>query len=81
MESSIVSKRGQTVVPAAIRRQLEIEDGDRIVWIFDGRSVQIVRIPDDPIVALQGSAKGENLLEELLLERRLDNEREKRKLE
>lgn len=80
MESSIVSRRGQTVVPAAIRRQLQIEAGDRIVWIFDGRAVQIVRIPDDPIAALEGSARGENLVENLLLERRLDREREERKL-
>lgn len=73
---TIVSRRGQTVVPAAIRQRHNIKDGDSLVWVDDGESIRVIPISADPIKALRGSAKGQNLTAKLLEERHRDRERE-----
>ena len=67
-----VTKRGQTVVPASIRHRYNIQAGDRIAWIDDGSTIRVVPVPDDPIIALEGSAQGEGLVTHLLQTRRMD---------
>jgi AbrB family looped-hinge helix DNA binding protein len=79
MMETVVTKRGQTVIPAAIRRRYKIHEGDKLFWIDDGQTIQVVPVPADPIKALRGSAKGEKLLEKLLEERRRDRDRENSK--
>ena len=69
---TMVTKRGQTVIPAAIRRRHHILDGARLVWIDDGQTIRVVPVPADPIAALAGSAKGAQLVARLLAERRRD---------
>jgi AbrB family looped-hinge helix DNA binding protein len=73
-----VTKRGQTVIPAHIRKRYGIGAGTKLAWIDNGTMIQVIPVPDDPITALRGSAKGEGLLEALLEERRRDRERENR---
>ncbi len=67
-----VSSRGQTVVPARIRRAHHIEPATRLEWIDDGQTIRVVPIPADPVGAALGSTRG--LREELIRER----ERERR---
>jgi bifunctional DNA-binding transcriptional regulator/antitoxin component of YhaV-PrlF toxin-antitoxin module len=62
-----VTERGQTVVPAQIRRDHAIEPKTRLEWIDDGHTIRIVPIPSDPIRAARGTTRG--LLQKLLLER------------
>ncbi len=76
METTI-SRRGQTVVPAAIRAKYNIKDGDHLAWIDSGQTIHVIPIPADPIKALYGSGRGQNLTAKLLEERRKDREREK----
>lgn len=64
-----VTKRGQTIVPAAIRKQYDIQDGDQLVWLDDGETIRVVPIPNDPLKALWGRGRGEGLVEQLLEER------------
>ena len=71
---TIISRRGQTVIPAEIRKRHNIKDGDQLVWIDDGQSIRVIPIPADPIKALRGSGKGQNLTTILLDERRKDRE-------
>jgi AbrB family looped-hinge helix DNA binding protein len=71
-----VTKRGQTVVPAAIRERYGIEGGTYLEWIDDGQVIKIIFLPADPIKALRGSAKGERLTERLIESRREDRQRE-----
>jgi len=73
-----ITKRWQTVIPAAIRRQMRMKEGDRLVWIYDGASIRIVVLPADPIKALRGSGKGEQLTRKLLAARGEDRARERR---
>ncbi len=71
-----VTKRAQTVVPAALRERYGIKGGDFLEWIDDGRVIKVIPIPADPIKALRGSAKGEKLVRRLLESRRKDMEHE-----
>ena len=73
---TVVTRRGQTVVPAPIRKRYNIHEGDRLVWLDDGRTIKVIPIPADPINALRGVGKGENLLQALMAERKKDRERE-----
>ena len=70
-----VTRRGQTVIPAAIRRRYDIQEGDRLVWLDDGSTIRVVPVPADPIAALRGAGRGEGLIEQLLRQRQEDRER------
>ncbi len=74
METS-VTKKGQTNIPAAIRKRHHIHEGDRLVWLDDGEVIRIVPVPKDPLQALRGAGQGEGLLDRLLQSRREDRER------
>jgi len=45
-ETSKVGVRGQTVVPKEIREALQIEEGDVLVWKYDGEKliVEVVKV-------------------------------------
>ena len=71
-----VTKRGQTVIPALIRKRYAIEEGDKLSWFDDGETIRVVPVPRDPLRALRGSGQGENLLDKLLEERKEERRRE-----
>lgn len=70
-----VTRRGQTVVPAPIRKRHHIEEGDSLVWLDEGDTIRVIPIAGDPIRALRGIGRGEGLLKELLAEREKDRGR------
>jgi len=67
---SVVTSRGQVVVPGPLRKKYKIFPGMRLQWIDTGAVMKVIPIPSDPIGALRGSAKGESLVD-LLLEARI----------
>ncbi len=73
---TLITERGQTVVPAPIRKRYKIEKGTRLVWLDDGKTIKVIPIPPDTVEALHGIGKGENLLIALLEERKKDRDRE-----
>lgn len=75
METS-VTKRGQTVIPASIRKRHKIKAGDRLVWLDDGETIKVIPVPADPIRALWGDGRGEGLTTLLLQTRKEDRSRE-----
>jgi bifunctional DNA-binding transcriptional regulator/antitoxin component of YhaV-PrlF toxin-antitoxin module len=68
-----ISARGQTVVPAKIRRDHEIEAQSRLEWLDDGHTIRVVPVPEDSIRAAKGSTKGFG--SRLLKERRRERDR------
>jgi len=72
-----VTKRGQTVVPAAIRKHYGIDGGSHLVWLDDGETIRVIPVPRDPLRALRGRGRGQELIERLLAERRTDRERDR----
>lgn len=73
---TLVTKRGQTVIPAAIRRRHHIQTGDQLVWLDDGQTITVIPVPADALRALRGSGRGERLVEKLLMARQEDRARE-----
>jgi AbrB family looped-hinge helix DNA binding protein len=71
-----VTKRGQTVIPAAIRHRYHIRAGDKLVWLDDGEIIQVIPVSKDAIQALYGRGKDESLVAALLEERQKDRLRE-----
>lgn len=69
-----VTSRGQTVVPARIRRNHAIRSETLLEWIDDGETIRVVPVPPDPISAAIGLTAG--LGEKLLRERRQDRDAE-----
>ncbi|GAB4582113.1 MAG: hypothetical protein Fur0022_48680 [Anaerolineales bacterium] len=73
---TLITKRGQTVVPAPIRKRHDIQEGDRLAWIDDGQTIKVIPIPSDPIRALRGHGRGQKLVEKLLEARHEDRSHE-----
>ena len=55
---STITARGQTVIPAAIRRQLHLTPADGLEWIIDGDEIRVVPVRKDPVAAFRGQGKG-----------------------
>ena len=71
-----VTKRGQTVIPAAIRKRYQIGAGVHLTWLDDGETIRVVPTSDDPIASLRGGGRGKELTERLLEQRKRDRHRE-----
>jgi AbrB family looped-hinge helix DNA binding protein len=75
MEST-VTVRGQTAIPAAIRRRYNISPKTKLEWIDDGYTITVLPIPQDPIKALKGKFKDVDLLKALLESRKEERKRD-----
>jgi len=73
-----VTKRGQTVIPAPIRKRYHIDTGVQLVWLDDGEIIRVVPVPGDPVKTLRGRARGKKMNEHLLAERKKDRDLENR---
>jgi bifunctional DNA-binding transcriptional regulator/antitoxin component of YhaV-PrlF toxin-antitoxin module len=76
---STVTSRGQTVVPAELRRRYAVEAGTALEWIDTGHDIRVIPLPADIVGALRGSAKGQKLVSKLLKVRQKDRLLEKRR--
>jgi AbrB family looped-hinge helix DNA binding protein len=72
---STITERGQTVIPAEIRRQFHLSPADRLEWLVDPQGIRVVPVRNDPIEAFRGQGKG-GATERLLRERRDDLSKE-----
>ncbi|MSQ22966.1 MAG: AbrB/MazE/SpoVT family DNA-binding domain-containing protein [Chloroflexi bacterium] len=71
-----ITQRGQTVIPAELRRKYRLLEGDQIEWLDTGSGLRVLPVPRDPVAALRGSGRGQSLLTRLLQARAQDRERE-----
>lgn len=55
---STVTERGQTAIPAKIRKKFGLKKGQKIEWIEDGRIIHILPVPLNPIKAFRGTSSG-----------------------
>jgi AbrB family looped-hinge helix DNA binding protein len=74
MKSTITS-RGQTVVPAEIRRRFDLTAADGLEWLVEGDSIRVYPVRRDPVAAFRGAGKG-GATGRLLAERKAERERE-----
>jgi AbrB family looped-hinge helix DNA binding protein len=71
-----VTRKGQTVVPAPIRKQLGIGADSSLIWSSDGKIITVFPIPGDPIRSLRGRTAGKELRRALLMKRKEDESKE-----
>ena len=71
METTL-TERGQTAVPARIRKRFGIRTGQKLEWAEDGDVIYLLPASRDPIKAFRGSSKNSDLIRVLLRERRID---------
>ncbi|MFN7863676.1 MAG: AbrB/MazE/SpoVT family DNA-binding domain-containing protein [Curvibacter sp.] len=55
---STITERGQTVVPAEIRRRFHLGPSDRLEWVVDDGAIRVVPVPANPVAAFRGQGKG-----------------------
>jgi AbrB family looped-hinge helix DNA binding protein len=55
---STITERGQTVIPAAIRRQFHLSPADRLEWVLDNGTIRVVPVRSNPVDAFRGQGKG-----------------------
>lgn len=69
-----ISSRGQTAVPAAIRKRFNLSASSRLEWLIDGELISVLPVPAEPVRAFRGSLQGlysgRKLFEERNRERR-----------
>ncbi|RKY65120.1 MAG: AbrB/MazE/SpoVT family DNA-binding domain-containing protein [Candidatus Latescibacterota bacterium] len=71
--------KGQIVIPKQVRERHGIKPGTMFSLYEEDDRIVLVPVADDPIRALRGIAKGgPSLAQELVDERRADNEREEK---
>ncbi len=68
---STITARGQTVIPAAIRRRFALSPADRLEWVADGDEIRVFPVTEDPVAAFRGQGGG-GATERLLAERLAD---------
>jgi len=74
---STITARGQTVIPAEIRRQFHLTPADRLEWIVDAAGIHVKPVQNDPIQAFRGSGSGTGgAVDRLLAERAKDRDHE-----
>jgi AbrB family looped-hinge helix DNA binding protein len=72
---STITARGQTVIPAEIRRRFNLTPAERLEWIVDADGIRVVPVREDAVAAFRGQGKGGGT-QRLLDERQADRERE-----
>jgi AbrB family looped-hinge helix DNA binding protein len=72
-----VSSRGQTAVPAEIRKRFRLTAHSRLEWIIDGDVITVLPIPKDPVTRFRGVLKGKYSAKALLEERAKERKRER----
>lgn len=72
---STITARGQTVIPAEIRRLFNLTPSDRLEWIVENNTLKVFPVREDPIEAFRGKGKG-GTVKRLLEERAKDRELE-----
>jgi len=72
---STITSRGQTVIPAAIRKRFHLSPSDRLEWVVEDDTLRVVPVREDPIEAFRGRGRG-GAVKRLLAERARDREKE-----
>ena len=70
---STITERGQTVIPAEIRRRFGLTPAQRLEWIVEPDGIRVVPVAEDPVEAFRGRGKG-GAAARLVADRQADRE-------
>ena len=72
-----VTVRGQTAVPAKLRRKYQIKNHTMLEWMDDGKVITVMPVSENPIKYARGLLRGTGVSKSLLKarakERKLEN--------
>jgi AbrB family looped-hinge helix DNA binding protein len=74
---SVVSSKGQTVIPKEIREALGLKEGQKLGWVLREGKLRVIPMPEDPVKAVTGILEGYGTYDEWLAERNAERERER----
>ena len=74
-----ISSRGQTAVPAEVRRRFHLKANSKLEWMIEGHVITVLPVPPDTIHAFRGSLAEKYSGKTLLRDRHRDRQREKMK--
>ncbi len=78
MESSIVTSKGQVVIPSKLRKKFGIKNGTKIQFIEDGDTIKMMPITPEYIRSMAGflgtPGKKGDLLKALMEEKKIERE-------
>lgn len=81
LKTVTVSSKGWVVIPASIRKRINLKPGMKMVVQEDNGKIVLTPQATDPVDELFGKlANAESLTEELLQEKNKDKQREKAKI-
>ncbi len=72
MHKTRVTSKGQTVVPAALRKRFNIGPSSQLVWSAEGSKIEVTPLPASPVKALRGLSEKHPLRRALLRKRSED---------
>lgn len=72
-----ISSRGQTAVPAEIRKRFKLNASSRLEWLIDGALITVLPVPAEPVRAFRGSLQGLYSGKRLLKQRGRERRRER----
>src|SRR5690349_21799035 len=78
---SVISIKGQTVIPKEVRDAMGLKEGVELKWIVKGHHAMVFAIPDDPVEALRGVLKDSGYTFEDFLRERNEERKYERLLE
>ena len=73
-----VTGRGQTAIPAKLRKKYGIDDQTKLEWIDEGDALKVIPVPKDPVASYKGKSKGKGLTKILLETRKEERKREEK---
>ena len=73
-----VSSRGQTAVPAEVRRRFNLKGNYRLEWVIEGDVITLLPVPPDPARAFRGSLRGKYTGKAFIRARIRERKRERR---
>jgi len=68
---STLTARGQTVVPAEVRRKFHLTQADRLEWIIENNILRVIPVRQNPVDEFRGEGRGGAVIR-LLAEREKD---------
>lgn len=74
-----LTKRGQTAVPAKIRKKFHLDAESKIEWIIEGNAIRIIPIPQNPVKAFEGILKGKLTIKRFIEDRQRERKHEAQK--
>ncbi len=73
-----VSSRGQTAVPAEVRKRFNLKGNSRLEWIVEGEVITLLPVPANPASVFRGSLRGRYTGKALMKDRIRERRRERK---